>query len=133
LAGVRGFANQVELVGARWEPDYLPQWLNEKGCHPYVAEVDGVPVGFVFVGDREFEHRDYDSDFMVVEFWIAPEARRAGAGTALAKAVFAKHPGRWELNVLEKNARALRFWRGLTPGRTEDPDEGLISFVFEPE
>ncbi len=122
---------EYERPPSGWEPYYLPYWLQEPGCHPYIVEVDGALIGFAFVGDRQFPYRDFDTDFKVAEFCIVPEARGGGIGKALARAVFAAHPGRWELNVLEKNERALQFWRGLTPGRTELSGQGMITLVFE--
>jgi predicted acetyltransferase len=130
LAELVSFGADFEYGDSGWEPDYLPYWLREPGCYPYVAEVDGALVGFAFVGDREFPYRDFDSDFKIAEFCVVPEARRVGIGKALAKAVFETHPGRWELNVLEKNELALRFWRGLTPQRAEHAGDGMITLVF---
>jgi predicted acetyltransferase len=52
----------------------------------------------------------------MAEFFILRGHRRGGAGTAAARALFARYPGRWEVAVARRNTPALGFWRRATQG-----------------
>ncbi|MFM2121126.1 MAG: hypothetical protein RL722_2594 [Pseudomonadota bacterium] len=47
------------------------------------------------------------------QFFILKRYRRTGAGRALALAVFARHPGPWEVGQIPGNAAATAFWRSV--------------------
>jgi predicted acetyltransferase len=60
------------------------------------------------------------------DFFIMRRYRRRGLGTELARQVWQKHPGQWEIRVLDGNTSALRFWsaaateqckKTVTPGK----------------
>jgi predicted acetyltransferase len=112
--------------GGFWQPDYFSYWLGEPMCHPLVVP----EIGFAMVGDREFEYRNHDTEFVLCEFYVVPEARGRGLGRELARHVIAKWPGTWELSVLKRNAPALRFWRALLPDAEEHAREEFVDFVF---
>jgi predicted acetyltransferase len=119
----------------RWEPDYLSYWLEHSFCHPLVALVDGLPIGFAFIGQPPFPFMSPSCDFHLGEFFVLRSHRRAGLGRAVAITVFSQLPGLWELRVLPRNTAAARFWRSVIPRvSTGTPDETSdvhgVHFVF---
>jgi len=109
-----------DLVGERWgvEPDgtYAPsrwhaQFWRRDGRHHFVVRVAGRPAGFALV--RELPPVDGVATREMAEFFVLRTHRRRGIGTRVARALFARFPGRWELSVLTSNATAQPFWRRL--------------------
>jgi predicted acetyltransferase len=101
------------------ETDY---W-NDAFPHRYIATVDGKIAGFALV--RRGSPLDDDAGASYVEeFFVLRKFRRRGVGGELARHVFAKFPGRWQVAVLRNNLPAQAFWRGaigaLTDGRYEE-------------
>jgi hypothetical protein len=82
--------------------------------HPKTGELS--PIGFAVVEGLVGQRR------MVSALWIAPVARRNGAGFGLALDVIGRHPGPWAVAFQHENVAAGRFWRhvfdeALRPGR----------------
>jgi len=73
----------------------------------YLFEVDGGPVGFGLVG------RVTSGPRLMFEFFVVRAMRGQGVGRAAAEALFALHPGSWEIPFQEENPAAARFWRGV--------------------
>ncbi|HLZ70328.1 MAG TPA: GNAT family N-acetyltransferase [Dehalococcoidia bacterium] len=87
------------------------------GRHFWWAERAGRRIGFcVFIVGPHWYRQDI-TDGYVDEFYIVPEARRDGAGRALAEAMlaeFRRHGVREiRLSVLRRNSRAAAFWSSL--------------------
>ena len=88
------------------EDDY---W-NDAFPHRYIAMVDGKIAGFALV--RRGSPLDDDAEASYVEeFFVLRKYRRRGVGAALARDVFARFPGRWQVAVLRNNLPAQAFWR----------------------
>lgn len=118
-----------------WEPDHLPYWLSEPFCQPLVVLESGTPAGFAFVGEAPFPFMSPGARFRLSEFFVLRAHRRSGLGRRAALRVLARASGPWELTVLERNAPALAFWRGLLPEAAEGPvreeaADGLVRFSF---
>ena len=60
----------------------------------------------------------------IVEFFVMRKYRRSGAGEAMARSVFDRFPGRWEVREIASNLPAQAFWRTIigryTDGRFEE-------------
>jgi predicted acetyltransferase len=60
----------------------------------------------------------------IVEFFVMRKYRRSGVGEAMARAIFDRFPGRWEVRELAANLPAQAFWRTIigryTGGRFEE-------------
>ncbi len=70
----------------------------------YWIELTSGPIGFAFVLSLpEGQHE-------LSEFTIFPEHRRLGCGTAAAKALFSKYPGRWRMGLSKTSPQAAGFW-----------------------
>lgn len=89
-------------------PHFDAYW-EEEDRWPYLFDVEGQPAGFCFVNRHSLSGRDVD--FFVAEFAILEPYRGRGHGVKAARDIFARHPGQWELGVLEGNWPALSFWK----------------------
>lgn len=131
----------------RWDNDF-PMWIEDETRRLFVAETEAI-VGFVSArrwGPPPI-YREQEEVFLD-ELYVRPDARRAGAGTALVSAVqeWADELGaqRVRLSVLAANEPARQFWAAqdaqpmtltLTmdrPGAVEDQndDEGTRKIGF---
>ena len=107
-----------DLVGERWgverDGTYAPrawhrQFWRRDDRHHFVVRVRGRPAGFALV--RELPAVGSLRTREMTEFFVLRTYRRRGIGTRVARALFARFPGRWELSVLTWNLTARPFWR----------------------
>jgi predicted acetyltransferase len=100
----------VERDGTFGSPSWHRSFWRRRGGAHFVVRVDGRPAGFALV-----RHRAQFAGVGVremSEFFVLRRYRRRGIGTRVARALFARFPGSWELAVLTWNP-ARRFWRGV--------------------
>jgi predicted acetyltransferase len=83
---------------AHWEPEPGEQ------RHPLFIRVDGGLAGFALV-------RFVNETYVMSEFFVMRPFRRSGAGTAAAKLVFGRFPGKWIVHQVPRNLPAQAFWR----------------------
>ena len=69
----------------------------------WVAEIDGLPVGFAALGSR-------DGDDYLQHLYVAPEFQGGGLGTALIERAKARRPTGFRLWVFQENSGARRFY-----------------------
>jgi predicted acetyltransferase len=82
----------------------------EPGWHVFLVRVGGRLAGFAFVT----RHRSYLGDGETAymdEFFVLRKYRRRGVGEHVARTLFDRFPGRWEVAELRQNAPAQAFWR----------------------
>jgi predicted acetyltransferase len=86
---------------------YLDHYWTEPDRRPFLVLVDGRYAGFALlrVGDP------HD----VAEFFVLRKYRRCGVGTAVARDLFARFPGRWQVRQMTTNPSATTFWRHIIP------------------
>jgi predicted acetyltransferase len=102
-------------------PEYpLETYWQDAGWDPLLIRVGGHLAGFVLVNG--VSHSGEELDRNVGEFFIVRKHRRGGVGTAAARAVFSRWPGRWEAAVARRNAGALAFWREAVNGHPDVSD-----------
>jgi pimeloyl-ACP methyl ester carboxylesterase len=72
------------------------------------------------------------------EFFILRRHRRRGVGTEVARRVFDRYPGKWEVTQLTRNVDAQAFWRRVigeyTGGRYDErprPDGRGVMQCFD--
>ena len=98
--------------------------------HPYWAMVDDCRVGFV-----AFEVSEEQKRAKVNNFYVVPEKRRQGYGTAMVQWLFSYLDGlgveRIDLDVRRDNPKALSFWQaqgfgvaGYRLRQYRDPESG---------
>ena len=80
----------------------------------YIFERDDGPVGFGLVG------RATTGPMLMFEFFVVRVVRGQGVGGAAAQALFALHPGVWEIPFQEENATAARSWRDVAARAAQD-------------
>lgn len=96
---------------AEWyEYPYLDNyWQESEERFPFLITVDGDIVGFAFV--NRYSRLDTDNTWSIAEFYVAPDFRREGVGSAAAKRVLRQFTGDWEVAVLTGNDPAMTFWQ----------------------
>jgi predicted acetyltransferase len=117
----------------RWEPSYVEDFLGRERCSAFLIREDGAAAGFAWVGGGDFPRKRPDRDWRLAEFFVAAPFRRRGLGSAAAASVLDSFSGRWQLEVVDGNEPALRFWRGVLSGRgpyEEEPGDGDLVFTF---
>ena len=79
--------------------------------HAYMALQSGAYVGFALVAPASVTQ---SSGCWMEQFFVLKAYRRSGVGDALARFVFASHPGPWEVGQMFANVGAQHFWRKVT-------------------
>jgi predicted acetyltransferase len=102
--------NGLPYADGRYQCRELSQFPSADGAgyiawrpHPNTGE--DAPIGFAIIDGRQGPRRS------VAGFWVAPAARRNGAGSTLALNVLARHPGPWTIAFQHDNTGAGDFWR----------------------
>ena len=93
----------------------------------WVAEEDGVIVGFTGFGDGRVRH-----------LWVAPEHQNHGIGTTLLDVAKQRSPNGLDLWVFQRNAGARRFYERhrfqlaeLTDGERNEEHEPDARYVWD--
>jgi predicted acetyltransferase len=134
----------------RWNPDIVEDWISATTApsslraareeqdpgqpfqRTYVIVSDARPAGFVCVGLQPFEYMPDDVDLSVAEFFLIHRVRGTGVALRALELLFERHPGRWHLQAIHDNARAIRFWRAALPAlRVRDPEERRVGGDLE--
>ncbi len=89
-------------------PYFDAYWREEGQRWPWFIHDGKTMVGFALV--NRLSRSGLHVDHAMAEFCILPHARGHGRGVAAALAVFAAHPGQWELTVFPHNTPAQKFW-----------------------
>lgn len=86
----------------------LATYWTEADRWPLLIRVGGRPAGFALL--NQVSHMGGSVERNMGEFFIARKYRRDGMAAEALRQVLARHPGRWEVAVVERNARAKVFW-----------------------
>lgn len=70
-------------------------------------------------------HRSYD--YAMAEFFVMYPYRRSGIGQYIAKYIFDKYPGNWEIGRHPKNIASVRFWDNVIKDYTNGQYEVIYS------
>lgn len=73
----------------------------------FVSLIDGIPSGLAAVKDHG------NLRFEICEFFVVPCFRRQMVGSSMAKAIWEKLPGFWEVKQIQGAEDAISFWRRL--------------------
>jgi predicted acetyltransferase len=98
----------------RFIPSPLDVYWADASHSPLLFRIASHIVGFALL-NRE-SHVQAQVDWNIAEFFVLRKYRRGGVGTAAAHAIFARHPGIWEVAIARKNVSALAFWRRSISG-----------------
>jgi predicted acetyltransferase len=123
-----GFISELVTLGAnysqdeqgRWQPDYLPFWLDgNQPIQVWIFEVAQQRCGFCFIGEGTFPYKSENADFKICELYFLPEFRGKGLGKAAFEQIISGQRGTWELEVLHGNKPALAFWQSVLRDRLD--------------
>lgn len=101
--------------------DRLPSYWEEPGKHAFMLRAGQEIAGFALVRGN---HEEEDVDCSIAEFFVLRKFRGQGTGERIARQLFDRFPGRWEVEQLALNQPAIAFWRKVigryTDGRFEE-------------
>lgn len=100
----------------RFAYKWLDLYGTRAGYHALLLRVRDKPAGFVLLEERGSEGND-DAHY-VAEFCVLRAYRRGGYGTAMARALFDRFPGRWWIEEIAPNTAAQTFWRRVVADYT---------------
>ncbi|MDP1630803.1 MAG: GNAT family N-acetyltransferase [Caulobacter sp.] len=86
----------------------LAAYWDEADRWPLLIRVDGRPAGFALINTHS--HKGGRVERNMGEFFVARKYRGGGVAAEALRQLLALYPGRWEVAVLARNARALTFW-----------------------
>jgi predicted acetyltransferase len=102
----------------------LDHYWTEPGRYPYLFRIDERWAGFALVQEYSSFPANTAPTREIAEFFVMRKYRRRGVGTRLARELFARFPGRWEVAEMPQNVAAQAFWRRVigefTDGRFEE-------------
>ncbi len=117
----------------RWQPSYVDDFLDRSESTAFLIREGAAAAGFAWVGGGDFPRKRPDRDWRLAEFFVAMPFRRRGIGLAAAARVLGAFSGTWQLEVIDGNEPALRFWRRLLSARgpfAEETGDGDTVFLF---
>ena len=103
------FAIPASLAGYWDGPDASERF-------PFLVRADGKLAGFALVRRIVSQPATYDMG----EFFILRKYRRSGIGGFVARTLFDRFAGAWEVRELPPNAAAQMFWRRIIGDYTRD-------------
>jgi len=89
------------------DEDYGRYWT-EPGHFPFLVTCRNELAGFVFV---EEGGSSADIDYNIAEFFIVRKFRGKGVARFVARGIFQKFHGNWEVMAIAENTPAIAFWK----------------------
>lgn len=103
------FVAQSLANDGRFTYDPLPSYWTEAGRFPFIVRVDGKLAGFALV-KKGSDFSAKSEVWNMADFFIVRGVRRRGVGQRVAKNIWQKFPGPWEIRVITTNFPAHHFW-----------------------
>ncbi|MBA3414295.1 MAG: GNAT family N-acetyltransferase [Chloroflexia bacterium] len=91
---------------------WLERYWSEPGKEALLLRAGSKPAGFVLLDERSPIAGSADRR-SIAAFFVARAYRRRGLGEAMAREVFRRFPGRWQVLEVKANPRAQAFWRRI--------------------
>lgn len=102
----------------------LDKWLDGKK-HAFLARADGKLAGFALVQPGSYLSDDARV-FDMAEFFVMRRYRRHGVGERMARSLFDRFAGPWEVREKKNNVSAIAFWRRIIGRYTNGSFEDLM-------
>ena len=118
---------------------HLPLYWTDPRRYPFLVHMEGKLAGLVLVM-RGSELSGNPAAWDMAEFFVIRRYRRRGLGTHIARKVWRRFPGQWEVRVMESNATARQFWASaisefvgeeIRPVQVEKDGKRWTVFSFE--
>lgn len=139
---LRMYAEQTRILHGFDEsivPDQVLQsdwWQKPDDLFAYMVYHEDAPVGFCLVmGARYVAAVEEEGDFLIWEMFVDEPYRGSGVAEQAVREILLRNPGRWSVQAMPKNERAVGFWRRVTlrppHNGTESLNEaGFAAFQF---
>jgi predicted acetyltransferase len=88
----------------------LSLYWREPGRYPFLVKLGESLAGFVLV-QKCSQISGSGSIWDLAEFFVLRGFRRRGIGSDIARAVWTRFPGSWEVRVMRCNSAAYQFWQ----------------------
>ncbi len=88
--------------------DKLSTYWTEPGKYAFMLKAGQEWAGFALV---RANHEEKGIDFSVAEFFVLRKFRRRGVGERIARQLFDRFRGAWQVEQLAANTPAIAFWR----------------------
>ena len=79
--------------------------------HAFLFRADGQWAGLALVGRYSYLNESPGDTRVIAEFFVMRKYRRQGVGEEMARRLFDRFPGRWEVGQVIENTGAQAFWR----------------------
>lgn len=93
-------------------PPWIARFIGQPGRHAFIMRVSEKPAGVVLLDEHSpmpgSAHRRSLAAFFVMRAY-----RRRGLGAAVARDLFDRYPGPWQVLEVAANPTAQHFWRGV--------------------
>ncbi len=123
IVGLDGDDNDLDEHGLFREV-YVDRHVTDPDRAAFLVRVDGRLAGFCLVANQSYFGPDPGNTHEIAEFFVVRKYRRLGVGAEVARQVFERFPGRWEVAQVPENTAAQAFWRKVigeyTGGRYEE-------------
>ncbi len=126
---LRMYAEQTRILHGFDEsvvPDQVLQsdwWQKPEDLHPYMIYRGGTPVGFCLVmGPRYVAAVGEEGDYLIWEMFVDEPYRGCGVAGLAVREILSSKPGRWSVQAMPENGRAVGFWRRVV---LKPPYEGV--------
>lgn len=119
ISAARGETGQDVLPDGRYPiPHYLGSFWTDPQCAPFLVHIDDSLAGFVLV--RSYSQLTDDPAFHdILDFFIVRKYRGQGVGTTVARCIFDRFAGKWEVREHTRNRAAQTFWRRVIADYTD--------------
>ena len=98
---------------------YLDHYWVETERSPFLVRVNGYLAGFVLVARYDYLSGQKDC-WVMAEFFIMRKYRHQGVGERVARDIFDRFPGPWQVGQIIENTAAISFWRKVISRYTHD-------------
>ena len=95
---------------------YLELYWSEPERFPYLVRVDSQLAGFALLRKGSYFSEQEDQNLVgmiIAEYFVMRKFRRQGVGSRVARQIFDRFPGRWEIAQQLENEIGQAFWRTL--------------------
>jgi predicted acetyltransferase len=88
--------------------DGIEAYWSDSDKHAFILRTGREPAGFVLL--LEGNHGP-SIDYSFTDFFVLRKFRHRGVGERIARQLFNRYPGHWQIDLLKGNKPAAAFWR----------------------